>query len=660
MKTLVHGMKMKGVTSLLALFLLAATVTKAQNCQVVYTYHVSNTQVSFVAISNFLQGTYSWDFGDGAGSTLANPSNTYSQPGIYYVCLTASVPTTTGMCTSVWCDSVMVVIAPPPPPCDANFNWHSCNIAGTTGNTICFLPSSPATTGTYLWDFGDGHSSTAYNPSHTYQQAGTYYVCLTVTQAGTAGITCTATWCDSVTVGNSPPPPPVTCNATFTVMNCNNPATAAGTLCFHSASNPPGTAYLWDFGDGHSSTNPNPVHIYQQAGTYYVCLTVSVNTSAGVACTATWCDSVVVGSVPPPPPPCNANFTWHPCNASGAVSGSICFISGPNSMITSYLWDFGDGHTSVNPNPVHAYQQAGTYYVCLTVTQAGTTGITCTATWCDSVTTGSNPPPPPPVTCNATFTVTNCNNPATAAGTLCFHSASNPPGTTYLWDFGDGNSSTATHPTHHYSQPGSYVACLTVTYQGSNITAACTATWCDTIVVGSAPPPAPTVNCNPNFLAAPCISTVTGANTVCFTSAPNPLGTIYAWNFGDGNSSNLPNPVHTYAHSGNYMVCLTVSVPGITGTIACTATWCHSVMALNTPNILFANPFTYSQKIKIENTDTPLDFYLFDMRGQKIFSETGLTNGEYSLPAGMLKSGIYFYHFTQNGKTISSGKVLIN
>jgi PKD repeat protein len=147
-------------------------------------------------------------------------------------------------------------------------------------------------------------------------------------------------------------------------------------LSFH---NSPGATYAWDFGDGNIGSGANPTNAYAAAGTYYVCLTVT-NTNAGGTCSDTWCDSVHVFT---PAPHCNAHFF---ARRDTTIANGVQFGSGHNSPGATYAWDFGDGNTSSDANPSNAYSAAGTYYVCLTVTNT-TAGGTCFDTWCDSVNT---------------------------------------------------------------------------------------------------------------------------------------------------------------------------------------------------------------------------------------------------------------------------------
>jgi hypothetical protein len=166
-----------------------------------------------------------------------------------------------------------------PQPCNAHFNSHRDSIV----NGIQFSNAPGSGAATFAWDFGDGSTSTSSNPSHTYAAEGTYYVCLTVTD--TVGGGCTSTNCDSVHVFTPAPH----CNAHF--FNLRD--TITNGIRYFSGNNSQGATYAWDFGDGSTSSNEDPSHVYANAGTYYVCLTVS-NTNAGGTCTDSYCDSVHV------------------------------------------------------------------------------------------------------------------------------------------------------------------------------------------------------------------------------------------------------------------------------------------------------------------------------------------------------------------------------
>lgn len=177
-----------------------------------------------------------------------------------------------------------------PRPCNANFQHHRDSIV----NGIQFRNAPGSGAATFAWDFGDGTTSTASNPSHVFPDTGFYYVCLTVTD--TIGGGCTRTNCDSIRVFTPAP----RCNARFIARGDSIPD---GVRFFtgrrgHGHPNGPNstTTYAWDFGDGSTSTDRNPTHLYGAAGIYYVCLTVN-KTTAGGSCTATYCDSINTDSL---------------------------------------------------------------------------------------------------------------------------------------------------------------------------------------------------------------------------------------------------------------------------------------------------------------------------------------------------------------------------
>jgi PKD repeat protein len=162
---------------------------------------------------------------------------------------------------------------------------------------------------------------------------------------------------------------------------------------------------------------------------------------------------------------------------------------------------------------------------------------------CDSAASNYN--------CYASFYGYDSSN----TGDYYFIDMSYGSGLTYAWDFGDGNTSSQQFPSHTFAL-GTYSVCLTVTG------ASCTDTYCQTITVGG---PA----CNAYFY-----SYVDSLNSTLYVVnlSNNTSGTLtYAWDFGDGNTSNLQYPSHTYANVGMYTVCLTVA------DMFCTSTYCDTI-----------------------------------------------------------------------------------
>lgn len=375
----------------------------------------------------------------------------------------------------------------------------SCVITANFGssanlNTISFTDSTLNSSAWY-WDFGDGTTSTMQHPVHTYGSTGTFNVCLIAYSSCASD-----TFCSNMTI---------TC--VVPVSGFNHGATNYTVNFTNTSAN--GTSWLWDFGDGNTSTSQNPSHVYANTGTYTVCL-VSTN-----ACgTDTICDTINV-TCPPP----TTGFS----ESSTDLTVSFTDNSNDNgSAITSWSWDLGDGNTSTQPNPTHVYAAPGTYSVCLVTTNfCGTDSI------CQNVVVTCTPPSPAFQFTDTLFTVYFTDI-----------SSSGFPITGWLWDFGDGNTSTQQNPTHVYATPGTYLVCLTVTSMcGSTPT-------CITVTV-SCPVPAAGFTSVENFLQ------------VTFTDASTSNQGIqsWQWDFGDGNTSSVQNPTHTYAIGGSYTTCLTVT-----------------------------------------------------------------------------------------------------
>ncbi len=231
-----------------------------------------------------------------------------------------------------------------PPTADFTYGGNT-----STPSSISF--SSSVTNATsYLWNFGDGSTSTDPNPSHTYRSTGAYTVTLTVTGLGGKA---TMIKTVSITAITSQP----TADFTYTVSTAN----PLSVLFLSQALN--ATSYLWDFGDNSTSTETHPSHVYTSGGVYTVKLTAT-----GPLGTAT-SSKTVTTSAPKP----IVNFTYYGANTP--APSSVSFF-GFVLNATSYLWDFGDGSTSTDLNPSHVYTRGGVYIVRLTATGPGGTETT--------------------------------------------------------------------------------------------------------------------------------------------------------------------------------------------------------------------------------------------------------------------------------------------
>ncbi len=264
---------------------------------------------------------------------------------------------------------------PGPEPLKAEFTAEPTTAPDKT--TIQFTDQSTGNITGWLWDFGDGATSIDPNPSHKYKEARTYTVSLTVT--GPDG---SDTETKSRFIKLFIPEIP---NADFTrePAGINTPMTVqftdistcpatlvnqtSGLLYFtsiESASYGGITTWTWDFGDGKTSNERNPAHTYQQSGSYTVTLTVD---GPGGSDTETKKDYIQLAKPSAPV----ADFTAKPKSGNGPLV--VQFTDKSTGHISSRLWNFGDGKTSTEQNPVHTYTYRDTpdYTVSLTVTGIG-------------------------------------------------------------------------------------------------------------------------------------------------------------------------------------------------------------------------------------------------------------------------------------------------
>jgi PKD repeat protein len=199
------------------------------------------TEVQFTGPAGM--DSYKWDFGDGQVSSAKDPHHLYSPPSSYAVSLA-----TTKCGSSKSCPGTIVVKSQPDCSWTTNSPVYRLNPVQFTG---------PAGMDSYRWSFGDGSSSVAQSPSHTYAAAGTYDVRLTVSKGG-----CSKTCPGTVEITSQ-------CNDCW----CSNSPVCDGTAVIFDG--PSGMdSYKWNFGDGARSPEEDPFHLYSAPGTFTVILTV--------------------------------------------------------------------------------------------------------------------------------------------------------------------------------------------------------------------------------------------------------------------------------------------------------------------------------------------------------------------------------------------------
>jgi len=375
---------------------------------------------------------------------------------------------------------------------------------------------------TYSWNLGNGNTSTAQNPSATYITPGVYTVTLTVTN-GTD--TDTETKTNYIEVF-APPVPNFTASDT---QGC-----FPFPVDFTDLSTPgssPVTSWVWDFGDGTISNDTNPSHIYPNAGSYNV--TLLLTDANGCFTQLTFNNYITVtGSFP------TVSFTADPLFSCNVPETVVFTNTSSGSGALNYQWDFGDGGNSTATDPSHSYTAAGTYSVTLTATDP--VGCSASATQSNYITVVDS------VVADFSASTTNaCVNQA-----VQFSDQSNPAPASWLWNFGDGNTSTIQNPSHTYTTPGTYTVRLIISYNGN-----CSDTLLLTNYITVSDVPVV------NFAADDAIGCQIPF-TVNFTDNTTGTGPFtYSWSFGDGSFSTLQNPQHTYTSFGNYTVSLTVTNP---------------------------------------------------------------------------------------------------
>jgi PKD repeat protein len=278
---------------------------------------------------------WEWNFGDGTVSDQRNPTHTYRTGGNYNAILTVRGPGGSSFATR----QINVAFEQVDPPV-ASFRPNQ-PVTRTVPFTIDFQnTTSGGQVTSYRWDFGDGSLiSTETNPSHTFTVPGNFVVTLTATGPGGS----------STAMLNVVAIAELTADFSFQTSELQaqfNSQVSGGTGSY---------SYAWNFGDGTTSTQANPSHTYASAGTYPVRLTVRDGTSEVAVSKQVTVDVAL--------PELIADF-------NATTDGlTVQFAAAPSGGTGnySYVWDFGDGTTSNEANPSHAYPDSGIYPVTLVV-----------------------------------------------------------------------------------------------------------------------------------------------------------------------------------------------------------------------------------------------------------------------------------------------------
>jgi len=443
--------------------------------------------------------TWLWDFGDGTTSTQQVPSHVYTNQGVYSVTLTG---TSTNGCTYSYTQGLKINVFSP----TAAFTTDITS--GCPPLTVNFTNNSGKAVN-YIWDFGDGTSSTQTHPTHIYTSSGTYTVKLISSDAGGCRDTLIRTNIINVAapVVNYQTPPVVNGCAPYAV----NFSDASGAA-----------AFLWNFGDGTSSTSANPYHVYNSPGIYTVSLTTWMPNGGCEQYIQNFQTFNIDGAYP------GFTYTISPCPPYEV------FFTDTSINASSWQWSFGDGGSSFIQNPSHVYPGPGVYSIKLICTTAG---------GCNSTLNASNAIVINGLGANATSLSLDTVPPLNVQ-----FNANSTGATWWLWNFGDGNTSSLENPLHVYQSLGPFIISLTIgndscqyTYTYPPITfGPNTGTGGGLGGVLPSPPPR-------EYHCAP--------HTVSFSN-PDPTAISYLWDFGDGITSTYPSPTHVYSDSGVFVTML--------------------------------------------------------------------------------------------------------
>ncbi len=355
-----------------------------------------------------------------------------------------------------------------------------------------------------------------------------------------------------------------------------------------------GKLYYWSFGDGAGDTTTAPAssHTYTTTGTFRVRLIAIDSTTCNISDTAytnikVGDNKVSLDFIPNKIPPCT-NLGYSFTNTSTATRGGF----NPNT----FTWDFGDNTAPVtqgqSPPIMHTYSGPGTYIVKLSINDS---------TFCNSPDdTVKTVRLSPEVRAQFETPARGCV-PYTAVFTN-----NSLGGLNFLWDFGDGTTSTADAPSHLYNNVGNYTVQL-IAFDSTS----CNKTDTSTFTITVSPIPVASFTYNPNPPQENVFTNFVNQSTGA---------TKYTWDFGDGESTGDVNPSHIFPATAAYNVCLNAA-----NDAGCSDDTCISVQALIKPLVDVPSAFTPGRfgingRIRVEGFGiAEMHWSIYNRWGQKVY-----------------------------------------
>jgi PKD repeat protein len=355
--------------------------------------------------------TFSWNFGNGQNSTQVSPSHNYSSTGTYTITLTATDPIT--QCTDILSQQVKVLPA-------LVLNFTSPSKACKGANTAFINTTTGGGSNTYAWDFGNGNQASGYNGMSNYNQAGNFTIKLIATTENG----CTQEFSQSLQVVDNPV-------AAFAVQDACQGAAASIT---NNSSGPGPLSFQWQFGNGFSSTLANPNHPYNTEGEYLITL---------VATSPDGCKDTIVHAIEVYPSPIvDFSFNNNACICNTVEFTNLSSISSGESL--SFLWETSNPSspsTAVNLNQQFCTTGANNIKL-----------ATTSARGCSSEKSAILNIWQPDAGFSAQAITLN----------KYYFVPANVSAAEYLWNFGDGNTSTLKKPEHIFAANGTYTVSLTI------------------------------------------------------------------------------------------------------------------------------------------------------------------------------------------------------
>lgn len=539
----IHTVKMTVSTSC-GTKIVTRQITVSNSAKPVFSIGVNQNDAclndAFYFSANYPATSYLWDFGDATSSAAENPSHAYTTPGNKRVILTATNP-----CGGSNKDTLYVNVASSGLNANANFNlWPN----PACPNSVISMDSWASGTG-YLWDLGDGTTSTQRSVQNFYTTNGNYNVKLIVTNGCGDKDTVTQVLTVSASSGmnnyvnisfdnvNGNPDTMKVCPGS-TVNLRNNSGTSEGKYSF-----------LWKFGDGSTATTKNASHKYTAVGNHKVVLIIT--NSCGKSDSAS--KIVVVNANLKP----NAQLQSLP--DSVCPGGKVYFFDDgnhDNNSGNSYSIDFGDGNvlnnitgptdTIVQVLATHSYATTGTYNFKFYVTNLCGKKDSLKKS---VVVLNGGPKNKFYYVDNSTANNGGGNNDNSGCpGDLVKFTAVG--GAVYSWNFGDGKSGSGQIVYHSYASAGTYKAkAMILNNCGQNDTIP------TTVEIRTTNKPQAWFDIDKTFACS--------GDTIHFSAegyyGDGPDNNNHLWDFGDGNTSTLKNPVHAYSLKGVFKVTHTVT-----------------------------------------------------------------------------------------------------